>query len=104
VEILYTYSTYNESINTLAFLSIALLLGSICFCLVYLTYKEWCKSLLSLVIAVASFFVLYGAIEWYYSTEIKHHEVIIADYNQVDFSKYQLEEQKGKIIILKEIK
>lgn len=32
-----------------------------------------------------------------------YHEVIVSDYNAIDFEKYEIVEHKGKIVVLKEL-
>jgi len=32
-----------------------------------------------------------------------YHEVVVSDYNAIDFEKYEIVEHKGKIVVLKEL-
>jgi len=104
MEILNTYSVYSEFIGFLSVLSICILLvfAIIFICTIY--NKEWKNSMKCFITIFSLLILTYVLILWQQSTETKYYEVIISDYNQIDFNKYEIVNKKGKITILKEIK
>lgn len=104
MEVLNTYSTYNELLAFLPTILITFCIFFIIGIIVNLIIKEWKSALVCLLISVLCFGVSLGLIAWWNATETKNYEVIITDYNKVDFNKYQIVEKKGQITVLKEIK
>jgi len=104
MEILNTYSVYNEYIGILlTFTIIAFLLFTVIF-IAELYYKEWKNSIICFIFAICCLILFQGLIQWWESSEVKHYEVLISDYNKLDFNKYEIIDKKGKITIIKEIK
>jgi hypothetical protein len=104
MEILNTYSVYDSILNVLPLIP---LLGFAYFgikAIVKLLVKEWKNALISLLIAVICFGAFYGLVELWESSETNRYEVLVTDYNKIDFNKYKIIENRGKIVVLEEIK
>jgi uncharacterized membrane protein len=103
MEILNTYSEFSDILRILAIYTGIGVLVSLFFTVINLIFKEWKTSLISFMIAVICMELFFGICEWGINTEIVYHEVIVSDYNKIDFNKYEIAERKGKIVVLKEI-
>jgi len=104
MEILNTCSVYNEYIGIIpTFTIITFLLLTIIF-IIKLYYKEWKDSIICFIFAICCLILSHGLIQWWESSEVKHYEVLISDYNKLDFNKYEIIDKKGKITVIKEIK
>ena len=104
MEILNTYSVYSEFIGFLPVLSICILLVFAIIFICTICNKEWKNSMKCFIAIFPLLILTHVLILWQQSTETKYHEVIISDYNQIDFNKYEIVNKKGKITVLKEIK
>lgn len=103
MEILNTYSKFNDGFNIIALFSVCGAVVFLIFTIVYL-FINWKESWKWFIGAVVCVLICIGVAEIIPYTEEKFSEVIITDMNQLDIDKYQIVEKRGEIVVLKEIK
>ncbi len=104
MEILNTYIVYSENFDFIMSFAIVGFVVTLFFFVMNLFMKEWKITMVCFVILIIMGLGSYSLGKLKYDSQTFHHEVIITNYDEVDFEKYQIVEQKGKIIVLKELK
>jgi hypothetical protein len=104
MEILNTYAIYDGFLNFLPMIPLVAGIIFIIKTIMELIMQEWKNVLISLLITVLCFGMFYGLVQIWNKSETIRHEVIVRDYNDIDLSKYKIIENRGKIIIIEEIK
>jgi len=105
MEILNTYSVYNESIIMFIIISLAILLICAIVFVASIFDKAWkCSLVTFIIICILCYITYFGLFKWYVSTETKYYETVITDYNKLDFNKYEIVDKKGKITVIKDIR
>jgi hypothetical protein len=104
MEVLNTYSQTNACFGILALYSICGVGALVLITIFNLIFVTWKNALKCFVFAVILAGIAYGFILSNNITETQYQEVLISDYNKIDFTKWEIAETKGKITVLKEIK
>lgn len=104
MEVLNTYTEYNEFISLLVPFAGFLAFIFLVFCIGNIIKKSKENAVICLVFFLITGFLTSGLIDTYFKSGKECLEVVISDYNKVDLNKYKIISQRGKITILKEIK
>jgi hypothetical protein len=104
MEILNTYSVYNDILTILPIFPLGVAVFFSLKTIFELLDKEWKNAIISLLIVVACFGIFTILTQQWSNSKLVRYEVVISDYNKVNFDEYKIIENRGKIVILEEIK
>ena len=104
MEILYTYTKMSDVFDMAITFLIIIIVVVFVFMIAAFVSKEWITGLAFLAGFIISAIILFGLFYSKTESNTTYHEVIITDYDKVNFDKYQIIEQKGRIITVEEIK
>jgi hypothetical protein len=101
MEILNSYSEYNNAVGIFIFFGVAGALILAGCCIYQLICREWKKLFSYFIGLIVVAAITFGLIKWIPVTETKYIQVKIIDMNKLDLDKYEIVNKQGKIITLK---